>query len=73
MAAAWASSAAGSLHVHCRRFWMVHQHRADTSRSAALHAHVFEHIAAAEPQKAGQASEALIAYLKSFAREALDL
>lgn len=69
----WASSAAASLHVHCRRFWMVHEHRADMARSARLHADVFRAIAAADPEKAGQACDALIAYLESFAREALDL
>jgi DNA-binding GntR family transcriptional regulator len=69
----WAASAAASLHVHCRRFWMAHEHRADMARSAALHAAVIQQIADADPQKAGQACDALIAYLKTFAREALDL
>lgn len=69
----WATAAAASLHVHCRRFWMVHEHRADMARSAHLHADVFRAIADADPESAGQASGALIAYLEAFAREALDL
>ena len=69
----WASVAAASLHVHCRRFWMVHEHRADMAHSAGLHANIFRAIAAADPEKAGQACDALIAYLVVFARETLDL
>ena len=69
----WATDAAASLHVHCRRFWMVHEHRADMATSARLHADVFRAIATANPEKAGKACDALIAYLESFARDALDL
>ena len=69
----WATDAAASLHVHCRRFWMVHEHWADMAKSAGLHASVFRAIASADPEKAGQACDALIAYLESFTRDALDL
>ena len=69
----WATSAAAPLHLHCRRFWMVYQHRADMGKSASLHADVIRHIAEADPVKAGHACDALIAYLESFARQALDL
>ena len=69
----WAASGTASLHVHCRRFWMQHRHRADMSRSAALHAAVIQHVADTDEEKAGQASGRLIAYLDEFARSALDL
>ena len=69
----WAARAAGALHAHCRRFWTAHQHLADPSQSAALHAAVLHQVAEGNPEAAGQASGALIAYLTSFARTALNL
>ncbi len=69
----WAARASGALHGHCRRFWMAHRHRADMTRSAALHAAVLHQVVEGNPENAGQASQTLIAYLTSFAKDALDL
>ena len=69
----WAARATDTLHGHCRRFWMVHRDRSDMAQSAALHAAVLQQVVEGNPENAGQASGTLIAYLTSFAREALDL
>ncbi|MDA0873859.1 MAG: FCD domain-containing protein, partial [Bacteroidetes bacterium] len=69
----WAARAAGALHGHCRRFWSAHRHLADPAQSAALHAAVLHQVAEGNPEAAGQASGALIAYLTTFARSALNL
>jgi len=68
-----ATTAAAPLHVHCRRFWVAHQHHSDLTRSAALHASVIQRVAQGDEEEAGKACDALIAYLTSFARTALDL
>lgn len=69
----WAARATGALHGHCRRFWMAHRHRTDLAQSAALHAAVLQQVIEGNPANAGQACKALIAYLTSFAKDALDL
>ncbi len=65
--------AASSLHAHCRRFWSMHRHLGDLEQSADLHAAIMNSISDGDAIKAGKASDSLIAYLKSFARQALNL
>jgi len=69
----YASQAVGPLHAHCRRFWTVHRHHGDLSESAVLHSRIMLEVADGNEDGAGQACDALIAYLESFARRALDL
>ncbi len=69
----WAARSAGALHGHCRRFWTAHRHLADPAQSAALPAAFLHQVAEGNPEAAGQAAGALIAYLTSFARTALNL
>lgn len=69
----WAARATAALHGHCRRFWSAHRHHADMVQSAALHAAVLQQVVEGNPANAGQACKALIAYLTSFAKDALDL
>jgi len=69
----YAFQAVSPLHAHCRRFWSVYRHMGDLIHSAELHTRIMREVAAGKSEEAGKASEALIAYLKSFARRALDL
>jgi len=69
----YAFQAVSPLHAHCRRFWSVFRHFGDLHHSADLHARIMREVAAGKSEEAGKASEALIAYLESFARRALDL
>ncbi|MBT6599757.1 MAG: GntR family transcriptional regulator [Bacteroidetes Order II. Incertae sedis bacterium] len=69
----YAYQAASSLHAHCRRFWSMHRHLGDLEQSADLHAAIMNSISDGDAIKAGKASDSLIAYLKSFARQALNL
>ncbi len=69
----YASQAVSPLHAHCRRFWTVHRHHGDLGESAVLHAQIMLEVANGNENGAGQACDALIAYLESFARRALDL
>jgi len=61
------------LHAHCRRFWYLYRHTGDIQRAAGLHAALMQAVAAGDEERAGNASDALVAYLEEFARAALDL
>jgi len=69
----YAYRAASSLHAHCRRFWSVHQHHASLMTSAELHGAMMIEVARGDSDAAGNASDALIDYLLTFTRKALDL
>lgn len=56
-----------------RRFWYIHyQEVADMPLAARLHANVARAIAERDPEKAANASDALLAYLEEFTRATLD-
>jgi DNA-binding GntR family transcriptional regulator len=61
------------LHTHCRRFWYRYRHSGDLPRAAELHADLSRAVVEGDESGAGNASDALVAYLEEFAREALDL
>jgi DNA-binding GntR family transcriptional regulator len=61
------------LHAHCRRFWYRFKHDGDLQRSAALHAAVLRTVAVGDAEDATAAADALLNYLVTFTRTALDL
>jgi|FLOH01.1.fsa_nt_gi DNA-binding GntR family transcriptional regulator len=69
----YAYQAVTSMHAHCRRFWSVHQHHASLLESAQLHATIMKMVANGDSEGAGAASDALLNYLITFTRTALDL
>ncbi len=69
----YAYQAVSPLHAHCRRFWSVHQHHGSLFKSAELHATLMTSVADGDAIGSGEASDALLSYLISFTRTALDL
>ena len=69
----YAWQATSSLHAHCRRFWFMHKHYDEFRWSAELHASIMQSVVDGNVEQAGKASDALIVYLETFARRALDL
>jgi len=68
----FASRAMGLMHGLSRRFWYQHyKQAADLPLAARLHAEVAEAVAARNIEAAGAASDALMAYIESFARSTL--
>jgi DNA-binding FadR family transcriptional regulator len=62
----------GLMHGLSRRFWYQHyKQAADLPLAARLHAEVAEAVAAQNVEAAGAASDALMAYIESFARSTL--
>ena len=61
------------LYSHCRRFWCSFSRDRDLVRVAQLHAELMEAVAAADPDRAGAASDALISDLEAFSRSVLGL
>jgi DNA-binding GntR family transcriptional regulator len=68
----FATRAMGLMHGLSRRFWYQHyKQAADLPLAARLHAEVAETVAAQNVEAAGAASDALMAYIESFARSTL--
>jgi DNA-binding GntR family transcriptional regulator len=68
----FATRAMGLMHGLSRRFWYQHyKQAADLPLAARLHAEVAEAVAAQNIEGAGAASDALMAYIESFARSTL--
>jgi DNA-binding GntR family transcriptional regulator len=68
----FATRAMGLMHGLSRRFWYQHyKQAADLPLAARLHAEVAEAVAAQNVDAAGAASDALMAYIESFARSTL--
>ena len=68
----FATRAMGLMHGLSRRFWYQHyKQAADLPLAARLHAEVAEAVAAQNVEAAGAASDALMAYIESFARSTL--
>jgi DNA-binding GntR family transcriptional regulator len=68
----FASRSMGLMHGLSRRFWYQHyKQAADLPLAARLHAEVAEAVAARNIEAAGAASDALMAYIESFARSTL--
>jgi DNA-binding GntR family transcriptional regulator len=68
----FATRAMGLMHGLSRRFWYQHyKQAADLPLAARLHAEVAEAVAAQNIEAAGAASDALMAYIESFARSTL--
>ena len=68
----FASRSMGLMHGLSRRFWYQHyKQAADLPLAARLHAEVAEAVAAQNIEAAGTASDALMAYIESFARSTL--
>lgn len=70
---AFAIRSAAPLHSHCRRFWSVHRHNSDLSKSIGLHTAMMLAVSEGNPELASNASDALIDYLECFTKEALEL
>jgi DNA-binding GntR family transcriptional regulator len=69
----FAQRAMGLTHGLSRRFWYMHYKQVlDLPRCAKLHAELAAAIGEGEDQKAMQASDALLDYIESFTRAALD-
>ena len=70
----YARRAMGLLHGLSRRFWYVHYKQVlDLPRCAALHADEAAAIGAGEAAEAARATDALLDYMESFTRAALDV
>jgi DNA-binding GntR family transcriptional regulator len=68
----FATRSMGLMHGLSRRFWYQHyKEAADLPLAARLHAEVAEAVAAQNVEAAGAASDALMAYIESFARSTL--
>jgi DNA-binding GntR family transcriptional regulator len=68
----FATRAMGLMHGLSRRFWYQHyKQAADLPLAARLHAEVAEAVAKQNVEAAGAASDALMAYIESFARSTL--
>jgi DNA-binding GntR family transcriptional regulator len=68
----FATRSMGLMHSLSRRFWYQHyREAADLPLAARLHAEVAEAVAAQNIEAAGAASDALMAYIESFARSTL--
>lgn len=67
-----AARATAPLHVCCRRFWYRYKTSGDLNQSAALHQALIQAIVQGNVEEAERASDALIDYLASFTRSALD-
>jgi DNA-binding GntR family transcriptional regulator len=68
----FATRSMGLMHGLSRRFWYQHyKQAADLPLAARLHAEVAEAIAGQNVEAAGAASDALMAYIESFARSTL--
>jgi DNA-binding GntR family transcriptional regulator len=68
----FATRSMGLMHGLSRRFWYQHyKEAADLPLAARLHAEVAEAVAAQNIEAAGAASDALMAYIESFARSTL--
>ena len=69
----FAARAMGLMHGLSRRFWYQHyKEAADLPLAARLHAEVAEAVAAQNIEAAGAASDALMAYIESFARKTIE-
>ena len=69
----YAQRAMGLTHGLSRRFWYMHYKEVlDLPRCAKLHAALSAAIAEGEPRPAMDASDALLDYIESFTRAALD-
>jgi DNA-binding GntR family transcriptional regulator len=69
----YAQRAMGLTHGLSRRFWYMHYKQVlDLPRCAKLHAALAAAIGAGDDQQAMQASDALLDYIESFTRAALD-
>jgi len=69
----YAQRAMGLTHGLSRRFWYMHYKEVlDLPRCAKLHAALAAAIAAGDTEQAMGASDALLDYIESFTREALD-
>ena len=68
----FATRSLGLMHGLSRRFWYQHyKQAADLPLAARLHAEVAEAVVAGDVKMAGEASDALINYIESFARSTL--
>jgi len=67
-----ASNAIAPLHIHCRRFWYLHQHQGDLAKAGRLHGELIKAVADGDEQRAVDASDVLVQYLEDFTRHALD-
>jgi DNA-binding GntR family transcriptional regulator len=68
----FATRSMGLMHGLSRRFWYQHyKQAADLPLAARLHAEVAEAVAIGDVRKAGEASDALVNYIESFARSTL--
>jgi DNA-binding GntR family transcriptional regulator len=65
----FAASAMGQMNGLSRRFWYVHYRQvADLPLAARLHATIARAIGASEEDAAGQGADALVDYIRAFAR-----
>jgi DNA-binding FadR family transcriptional regulator len=65
----FAASAMNLMNGLSRRFWYVHyKQAADLKLAARLHAAIARAIADADPDVAGRGSDALVDYIRAFAR-----
>ena len=65
----FAASAMSLMNGLSRRFWYMHyKQEADLKLAARLHAAIARGIADGDQEAAGQASDALVAYIQAFAR-----
>jgi DNA-binding GntR family transcriptional regulator len=65
----FAASAMSLMNGLSRRFWYMHyRQEADLKQAARLHAAIARAIAGGDQDAAGQASDALMAYIQAFAR-----
>jgi DNA-binding FadR family transcriptional regulator len=63
----------GLMHGLSRRFWYMHYKEvADLPLCARMHADLARAITEAEPDRAVEAAERLLAYIESFTRATLD-
>lgn len=69
----YATRTLAALHVHCRRLWVAFRHDGDLSDSAARHADVLRAVAKGDEIAAEAATDHLLDYLDTFARNALTL
>lgn len=58
--------------IQCRRFWYAYQHQGDIKEGARRHLLLAQAIADGDGEKAAQASDALMDYLRQFAQAVIE-
>jgi len=67
----FAARALAPLQAHCRRFWYLHLLRTDVRRSAEIHRALTAAIVAGDPEACRRHCDALMAYLREIALQAV--